>query len=133
MEQQENDKYKPFDLEQAKAGKPVCTRDGREVRIICFDAELENYPIVALVEEEFSTQERLFTYTNEGKVCRNNSMHTLDLVMPLKKKTGWINIYHINNEDTVSGIKCIYKTKEDARRNAILSGAVDTIEIEWHE
>lgn len=30
---------RPFDLEAAKAGKPVYTRDGRKVRIICFDAK----------------------------------------------------------------------------------------------
>ena len=30
---------KEFDLEAAKAGKPVCTRDGRKARIICFDAK----------------------------------------------------------------------------------------------
>ena len=29
---------KPFDLEKAKAGSPVCTRSGEKVRIICFDA-----------------------------------------------------------------------------------------------
>lgn len=28
---------KPFDLEAAKQGKPVCTRDGRKARIVCFD------------------------------------------------------------------------------------------------
>jgi hypothetical protein len=60
-------------------------------------------------------------------------MHTLDLVMPLKKKTGWINIYHVDGEDTVSGIKCIYTTEKDARTNAIISEAVDTIQIEWYE
>ena len=30
-------KLKEFDPEAAKAGKPVCTRDGRKARIICFD------------------------------------------------------------------------------------------------
>lgn len=44
-------KMKPFDLEAAKAGKPVCTRDGRKARIICFDRNWE-YPIVALIECE---------------------------------------------------------------------------------
>lgn len=53
--------------------------------------------------------------------------------MPLKKKTGWINIYHVDGEDTVSGIKCIYTTEKDARTNAIISEAVDTIQIEWYE
>ena len=50
METKENNKFKPFDLEQAKAGKPVCTRDGRKARIICFDTKtLGDYPIIALV------------------------------------------------------------------------------------
>ena len=40
---------KPFDLEAAKLGKPVCTRDGRKARIICFDAKGDK-PIIALVE-----------------------------------------------------------------------------------
>lgn len=51
----------------------------------------------------------------------------------IKKKTGWINIYHVDGEDTVSGIKCIYTTEKDARTNAIISEAVDTIQIEWYE
>lgn len=86
MKKQENNKYKPFNLEEAKAGRPVCTRNGQEVRIICFNAKSENYPIVALVKEGYSTQEYLCAYTNEGEVCRNGLMHTLDLVMPLKRK-----------------------------------------------
>ena len=40
---------KPFSLEAAKSGKPVCTRDGRKARIICFDAKGDK-PIIALVE-----------------------------------------------------------------------------------
>lgn len=35
---------KPFDLEAAKAGKPVCTRDGRKARIISFDRHGEDCP-----------------------------------------------------------------------------------------
>lgn len=38
METKENNKYKPFNLEEAKAGKPVCTRGGHKAKIICFDA-----------------------------------------------------------------------------------------------
>lgn len=49
METKENNKFKPFDLEQAKAGKPVCTRDGRKARIICFDLKNGNHPIVAVI------------------------------------------------------------------------------------
>lgn len=49
MATKENNKFKPFDLEQAKAGKPVCTRDGRKARIICFDLKNGNHPIVAAI------------------------------------------------------------------------------------
>ena len=120
---------KPFDLEAAKSGKPVCTRNGQEVRIICFDAKLENYSIVALVKEKGSTQEYLHTYTNEGRIYYKNPTHSLDLVMPLKKKTGWVNIF-VNGEYTVSNI---YTTEQSAKVNAIISKAVDTIQIEWYE
>lgn len=40
---------KPFDLEEAKAGKPVCTRDGRKVEIISFEHPIKGYPILAKV------------------------------------------------------------------------------------
>ena len=35
-----------FNLEEAKAGAPVCTREGNKVKILCFDRELTDYPIV---------------------------------------------------------------------------------------
>lgn len=55
---------KPFDLEAAKAGKPVCTRDGRPARIICFD-RVDEYPILALVKN--NGKENVYYYRNSGK------------------------------------------------------------------
>lgn len=43
---------KPFDLEKAKAGAPLCTREGFRARIVCFDANNDRFPIVALLEGE---------------------------------------------------------------------------------
>ena len=40
---------KEFDLELAKAGFPVKTRDGKKARILCFD-RIASTPIVALVK-----------------------------------------------------------------------------------
>lgn len=42
---------KPFNLEEAKAGKPVCTRDGRDARIICFNDNNPLIKIIALVTQ----------------------------------------------------------------------------------
>lgn len=47
---------KPFDLEAAKAGAPVCTRDGMEARIICFDRVDLEYPIIALYKTELGIE-----------------------------------------------------------------------------
>lgn len=43
---------KPFDLEKAKAGAKVVTRDGREVRIICFDRKAPVFKLVALINNK---------------------------------------------------------------------------------
>ncbi len=56
---------KDFNLEDAKAGKPVCTRDGKKVKIIYFNRISEFYPIVALVKHE-GGDEFVQTYTENG-------------------------------------------------------------------
>lgn len=63
----------PFEVELAKKiteksvdGK-IVTRDGRSVRIICFDAHCEDN-IVALVDDSLGL-ESTFNYLNDGKFC----------------------------------------------------------------
>lgn len=88
METKENNKYKPFNLEEAKAGKPICTRVGHKARIICFDAKtLCDYPIIALVENAGnSIYEAICSFSNEGEYRKGN-IHNLDLVMPIERLT----------------------------------------------
>ena len=57
---------KPFNLEEAKQGKPICTRSGRRVRIICFDAR-NDQPIVALIEDADKRYEIAYNYDLHGK------------------------------------------------------------------
>ena len=112
-----------FDLEAAKAGKPVCTRDGSKARIICFDAQSEQ-PIIALVEDnhfgEIITQHHENGAISESETRVSNS----DLMMLPERKEGWINIYKE---------RC-YNTKEEAIKNKY-NGAtyVDTVKVEWEE
>ena len=119
-------KMKPFDLEAAKAGKPVCTRDGRKARIICFDAKC-NKPIVALIYD--CNKETVLQYLENGRFFVEQ-IDKYDLMMLPQKKEGWINIYK-DFEDTVC---CAYLTKEDALKNrSIEDGYITTIKIEWEE
>lgn len=122
---------KPFDLEAAKAGKPVCTRDGRKARIICFNAKtLCDYPIIALVENaDNSIYEAAYSFSDKGEYLRGN-IRNIDLVMPLEEHEGWVNIYR--NAGIVSA-RCIYNTREEAMESAEEEDYIDTIRVVWHE
>lgn len=118
---------KPFDIELAKQGKPVCTKDGKPVRILCYDyITPENNPIVALVKFN-KEKEGIVCYTKNGKNYLNGECG-LDLMMDTEKKEGWINIYE--NELTS---KAIYPCEEDALSCHNPEGYIATIKIEWEK
>ena len=119
---------KEFDLEAAKAGKPVCTRDGRKARIICFDAKGDK-PIIALVE--MGTAETPNNYPIDGKAVSAKEA-SCDLMMLPEKKEGWVNIY---NAGGTYYSKYIYKTEKEATGQAdtIFPNHVATVKIEWYE
>lgn len=122
---------KPFDFEAAKAGKPVCTRDGRKARIICFDTiNKGNYPIIALLEDKGC--EAIFYYTKDGK-CNVGTER--DLMMLPEKKEGWVNVYKSYNVGKKTPcIASIYPTKEEAKKSSVVGlDYVDTVKIEWEE
>ena len=112
---------KPFDIQKAREGKPVCTRDGRKARIIYFDAK-GDYPIVALIET--GNCERVGQYMIDGHCTDIISQCCDDLMMLPDKKERWINVYKE---------RC-YESKEEAIRH-IAPGThyIDTIRLEWEE
>lgn len=125
---------KEFDLELAKAGHPVQTRNGKNARIICFDAKDKYYPIVALIEM-MNEVEEVARYTNKGKWCVDSD-RDLDLVMTSVKHEGWINVHCDIDLPFYSGI---FKTKEEAERfyqqsdSNIDKTKIRTIKVEWEE
>lgn len=123
---------KKFDLEAAKAGKPVCTRDGRKARILCYDLKGAKYPIVAAIETQDYIAESISAYDKNGRFVHDKENNN-DLMMLLEKKEGWINIY-TNSGSVETGIN-IYKTEEIAKSSASNSSInyLDTIKIEWKE
>lgn len=85
---------KPFDIELAKAGHPVCTREGNPVRIICFDRKNVKCPMIALIDRGDS--EDFVSYIIQGTFYNNGKEHKDDLFMASVKKEGWINLYKDN-------------------------------------
>ena len=117
---------KEFDLEAAKAGKPICTRDGREARIICFDRN-DLYPIVALIECE-DGKEIIGAYSKEGQTDIYEIKGT-DLMMLPKKKEGWVNLY----KDGDNNYRTTIYTNEKIALSRKGSDCITTIKIEWEE
>ena len=145
MEEKNNAKYsnsekigknlKPFSLEAAKLGKPVCTRDGRKARIICFDRISDNdyYKIVACVTAFDEDFEEVLFYGIDGHIVDSQNPKEDDLMMLPEKKEGWVNVYY-NRTDGITFSKHPYLSKEEAIKNAgTMSNIIDTVSISWNE
>lgn len=120
---------KEFNLEEARAGKPVCTRSGKKARIVCFDRKDKRYPIIALLHE--GEEEIINIYTIKGKYndINEKNKHPKDLMMAPIKREGWINIYKTMFSQIYS---LVYDTKKEAlaSRN---ENHVATVKVEWEE
>jgi hypothetical protein len=97
---------KPFNLAEAKAGKPVITRDGKKVvEIQIFNSEVDK-PIIGLVGSKF------YAFTKNGKSADDNES-AIDLFMGPEKKTIWVNVHHCGN--TLALGRGRYPTEAEAR------------------
>lgn len=126
---------KPFNLEAARSGKPVCTRDGRKARIICFDRKFYhdgyNYPIVAMVND--NDNELVHAYTHDGLLV-GNMEGELDLMMLPEKKEGWVNVYRDCDGANITKDDKIYSSKDAAIVSAQIidrDNYVATTIIKW--
>ena len=122
-----------FNLEKylENPNRKVVTRDGRSARIICTNRLDENYPVLALVNNEGA--EECHSYTTFGKLYTNQKIDCeLDLFFAPVKKSAWINLYKMNS--IISPGPRAYDTKEDAESAAgDKSYYITTIKIEWEE
>lgn len=84
---------KPFDAEAAKNGAIIETKNGRSVRILCYDKVSDNYPIVALVKSE--GRESCHSYTLNGEAFASNSSESNLVIVeevecPKFKEGDWV-------------------------------------------
>lgn len=117
---------KPFNLEEALAGKKVITRDGQEV------TQLHLFKNVILKHSLFGVLDNniLSWHKNTGRYNINIEYHDDDLFMASEKKEGWINIYNNKNGDRIVGT--IFRTEQEAK-NQIGMDIIAIVRIEWEE
>lgn len=116
---------KPFNLEEAIAGKPICTRKGLPARILDTNLKGWSRPIVVAILSG-DDYEHVQFYRKDGKLFPSLETED-DLVMCSQEHVGWINIYKDNILDTR-----IHETKESALQ-VRGDNYVDTIQITWEE
>lgn len=118
---------KPFDLNAAKSGKPVCTRDGRKARVICFDAKFpQTGNIITLVEKGNGEEATLYHY-DDGHCSIGRGY---DLVMLSEKKEGWVNIYKSGECYNVGDFSF---SKEEIEQHKNQNNYIATVKISWEE
>lgn len=113
--------------------RPIVTRDGNSVRIICTDRNNKKYPIVALAQ--IYGVEEMYSYTEDG-IYLSGTPSSRDLFFapePKTKKVGWMNVNKYGDDkhfSLVGGV--IHPTREQALTERP-DYVVDTIQIRWEE
>ena len=120
---------KPFDLEAAKRGEPICDRAGNPVRFIAHVHEATNpgkRVIVLTLNGAISLHYENGTYALSD--CDSDCDYDLFMATKKVKRERWVNIYSENLED------CLHLTKEKANREAAPSRiACVRVEYEFEE
>ena len=113
--------------------KPLQTRDGHSVRILCTDRVVEygdKRTIVALVTAV--KHQHLVEYHPDGTYLGSpKHEHPWDLVNVQEKVEGYMHIYYNKDEDKFSG-GYLYKTLAEAKRN-MPAVEVATIKVEFYK
>ena len=111
---------KPFNLEQAKAGAPVVTRDGRPARIVCWDRKQDGFELFGFAG---SHDYHIICWDLKGvaeKCLELNYVYPLeqsDLFMAPVERTVWVNLYRTKSGDL--DLSSPHQTKENAEESRI--------------
>lgn len=124
---------KEFSLEEylKNPERKIVTRDGRDVRIICTDTDVEDGPIAAVVTMVDKTKDVLIYHEN-GQYYSLGSESRNDLFFAPEKKVGWMNLYK-RSFGLVQG-DWVRNSEEAAKK--IAAGDEDyitTIKIQWED
>lgn len=129
---------KPFNLEEAKAGKPVVTREGKKVKFVAHVPEArEGHKVVFLNEGKILSHYENGRYLQQLRNSDTDSGH--DLFMASVKKKAWACVKQTSSGEANFMSGKLFKTKEEglgykAMHNSTFSSqVVAVIEIEWEE
>lgn len=111
---------KPFNLEAAKAGAPIITRDGREARFIAHvPGALADYKVVWCGEDGV-----IRCCAENGAWSSDGIARCTDLFMKPQKRTVWVNLYHPAPSGRILDYEAVSHSSEESARASALEGVV---------
>lgn len=121
---------KPFDIEKAKAGAEVVTRDGREARILAFDfVSSDGQPIIAAIYD--GTIETISQHKTNGAFYTMARESNQDLMMAPVKVVKWIRVNDQGNGPYV--VAKMFDSEQEAREAYPAATMVAIAPVEWEE
>ena len=120
-------KMKPFNLQEAKDGKPILTREGQPVKFVAYEPEaVFDERVIGL----YLDNKTIGVWTETGTVAEHEEI--TDLFMAPIKQEGWAAIYNVDGPLTGKQAKAyIYPTEEVAKECEAKANAY--VKMEWEE
>lgn len=122
---------KQFNLQEylENPSRPVVTREGKKVRILCTDAK-SIYPVIGLVDDGICG-ERFVSCQINGRESNDVFESKADLFFASLKHEGWMNVYR-DKFGTIYG-NLIYDNEKRAKSEKNNEDYLTTIKVEWEE
>lgn len=120
----------PFDLEAAKRGEPLVTRDGRKAVFVGHDAGAhEHFRVLARIGDELCAT----AIRENGRVANYNSPGDLFMApKPKRTRTVWVNVYDIAHDKRDALESCAWNNENDAAEDSHINTArvLKTVPVE---
>jgi hypothetical protein len=113
---------KPLDF-----SKPVQTRDGRAVRILCTNAKNRSNPVIGLIDA--GDRESLVEWRSDGRYFGNTESEC-DLVNVPTKRTVWVTVDTRPGDGQIGYVFASKESAEDFTRGLAHALLVGPVEIE---
>jgi hypothetical protein len=110
--------------------KPVQTKGGKPVRIICTDSGILGYPLVGIIEYNKGVSQ-IESFTETGRTPRLSDLEDLENIP--EKHTAWVALRRLPEGEVVP--VGLYESQEEAELAGIKLGTsfVVATKLEWKE
>lgn len=111
--------------------KPVQTRNGKPLRVLCTDMKRVTFPVICLLEHS-DGGETIEEYRLDGSYENPHfAGGSLNAINAPIKKHGWVNVYGSDADYRMASIE-IHDT-EDGANQVAARGRIACAKIEWTE